>query len=728
VPADLEIGLYRWEAGKYTVDLRFDQPGQNATPRQQSAPFPIAFSNLRALENSPREYGKALWAALFGDPRILTGYAGARAAVLTGGGANPPPANGEPPLRVRLYISPNAPELHALRWETLAEPDGRWVATDQRVPFSRYGLSADWRPVRPPPAVPGKMSVVLVIANPAGLENYKPGGVPLPPVKVEEEAERARRGLAGADGKGIDPAGVTEYSERAAPGPDGRHRRATLDNLLTALRTGCDLLYVVAHGALNARGDPQLWLEDERGEADVVSGSDLLARLRDLAELPRLVVLASCRSAGVGTESRAGDGGALAALGPRLVEAGVPAVLAMQGDVFMDTVAAFMPTFFAELIRTGSIDQAAAAARGAARGADRPDWWAPVLYHRIKDGQLWGQYGQLVGPPHDRFPWTGLIQKLSYGRCTAILGSGMLDHLLGPTRQAAVRLSELHRFPLSPADRDDLPQVAQYLNVLQDRDFPRYEWAEYLKRHLRHTFSTADALPDKAGVDDLIVAAAGQLQATDPTEAHTLLATLPFPLYVTTNADSVLYRSLKKQGKKPRVGVFAPGRRADDIPRRVRRAAGEDAEDRRPVDDLTETEPMVYYLYGHWVIPETPVLSEDDYFDFLLQVHAAGDKIPRFVEDRLVDTTLVFLGFRLEEWDFRVLIRSINALEGSPKLKSHVAVAVQIDPASSRFVDPASAREFLEKSIQLGKGTSVYWGKTEDFLKELSNRYHNMGV
>ena len=95
------------------------------------------------------------------------------------------------------------------------------------------------------------------------------------------------------------------------------------------------------------------------------------------------MVLASCQSAGSGADARTDDDGALAALGPRLAEeAGIPAVVAMQGNVFMTTVARFMPTFFAELQRDGQIDRAMAVARGAVR--DAPDWWAPTLFMRLR--------------------------------------------------------------------------------------------------------------------------------------------------------------------------------------------------------------------------------------------------------------------------------------------------------------------------------------------------------
>jgi hypothetical protein len=160
---------------------------------------------------------------------------------------------------------------------------------------------------------------------------------------------------------------------------------ATLEGIIAQLREGFPVLYLACHGAFLKEG-PHLWLEDDAGQTHVIPGQDLVARLRDMQQLPRLVVLASCQSAGEGDNARSDDGGALSALGPRLAEVGVPAVLAMQGNVTMQTVKQFMPVFFRELQRDGQIDRAVAVARGRVR--ERYDWWVPVLFTRLESGRL----------------------------------------------------------------------------------------------------------------------------------------------------------------------------------------------------------------------------------------------------------------------------------------------------------------------------------------------------
>jgi hypothetical protein len=700
--AEVEIGLYRWDAEHYGVDLRYAAPGRNGDVAPRSAgQLRMDVSGLTALTVDPVEYGKRLGQCLFEDDGVRAVFAQCRADA-----ANYLAPDGRPwPLRVRLYVSPNAPELHALRWETLVDPaDGVGLATGESVVFSRYLISPDWRPLRPAPADASELRVVLAVADPSDLASYRPGNRALPPVDVAGEVGRARDALKGLT--------VVELSRLADP-----LRRPTLDHILDALRDGCDVVYLVCHGAI-PRGEPLLWLEDEGGRADTVTGAEFVARVRDLRATPRLVVLASCQSGGAGGGVPAtADGGAQAGLGPRLAEAGVPAVLAMQGNVTMDTVARFMPVFFAELLRDGQIDRAAGVARRACDRA-RADWWVPALYHRLRDGNLWGAAAAAAPPAAGFGQWEALLGNIQSGNCTPILGTGMLEPLIGTTREIARRWAETYRFPLAAQDRDDLPQVAQFLEVTQDRNFPRTELARYLVRLLRRRFAaelTAAGVPADAPLDDVLLAAAKAFQARPgAAESHALLAALPFKVFVTTNGDSLLADALNRAPaaggqKRPTVVAFDPNEEA-------------------PTADVDPTvqAPLVCQMFGRYADPLSLVLTEDDYFRYLIAFTGYRNRLPSAVRRRLVGSSLLFLGFRLDEWDFRVMLESIDALPGSGKLKDYAQVAVQIDPQGGRFLDPASARRYLERHTQFTSASiSIFWGSLAEFLRELSDRWKN---
>jgi hypothetical protein len=318
--AELEIGIHQHEAGYYTVDIRLSLPNSEAEVRFdqcQAAKIVFDLEELNRLAINPEAYGQKLTQFLFAEPEIKTAFAQARASV----------QSLSTPLRLRLMIGPSAPELNSLHWETLRDPlDGSPLATSENLLFSRYMSSADWRPVRL--RAKTELRALVMVANPSDLGDYN-----LSPIDVDNELKRAEHAL-------------EHIAMTVLPQPKD-DQRSTLNNLFARLRESeYDIFYLVCHGAL-VKTEPFLWLENDQGKVARASGIELVTRLNELAERPRLVVLASCESAG------ANSGEALAALGPRLAEAGIPAVLAMQGKVSIQTVSEFMPIFFQELQRDG---------------------------------------------------------------------------------------------------------------------------------------------------------------------------------------------------------------------------------------------------------------------------------------------------------------------------------------------------------------------------------------
>lgn len=98
------------------------------------------------------------------------------------------------------------------------------------------------------------------------------------------------------------------------------------------------------------------------------------------------------------------------------------------------------------------------------------------------------------------------------------------------------------------------------------------------------------------------------------------------------------------------------------------------------------------------------------------------DLIPPVVRRALSDTALLFLGFRLDEWDFRVLFRSLMSQEGRRRRGKYSHVAVQIDPEESRTLEPERARRYIESYFH-GADISIFWGSVEDFMQELQRMW-----
>jgi len=364
--ADLEISLFAQNANRYKVALRFTRPYNRTTPMPIQGTARFNFKALLAATSDSAAYGNLLTKSLFKDQGVLGVFRDACTITQI--------LNND--LRLRLFIYPDASKLHDLRWETLLHPmDNSRLLTNERILFSRFLGSHNYRLVQL--ASKDDLRALVVIANPTDITTFTVGGQRLAEVKVEHVLDTIGKSLGTICMKAL-------FSTPESPG------RATLENLIEELRDGFNILYLVCHGAISTSSGkkiPRLWLEASNGSADVIPAQVLVDRLKGLSQLPQLVVLASCQSAGSDPPHTIDEGETLTALGPSLVQAGIPAVVGMHGDVFMTTLTKFMDVFFRELLRDGRIDRAMTAARSTV--VDRSDWWIPVLFTQLSDGLLW---------------------------------------------------------------------------------------------------------------------------------------------------------------------------------------------------------------------------------------------------------------------------------------------------------------------------------------------------
>ena len=691
VSADLEIGLHHLEKNSYAVELRFSISNDQTFQVPVRGVVTFDFEKLLGAKTNPKAYGMLLGQYLFADANVLSRYRRAREE------AERVPGN-PVLLHLRLFIWPGTPQLHDLLWEMLCDPEnGEPLTTDQNVPFSRFlSSSADRRRLRL--HTRNDLKALIAIANPTLAEgefSFDGGS----PVTIDEQGERDRamEALAG-------------LRVEAMPA-----RSVTLEHLVEELGKGYDIVYLVAHGGFKNK-EPVILLEDGAGKAAPASGGTLVTRIRGLTNRPLLMVLGSCQSAAMDTSR---DDGALASLGPQLAEAGVAAVLGMQGNVSMRTVTSFMPVFFSELKRHGQIDRAVTAARGFV--SKNRDFWMPTLFSRLQEGRIWFSPGFVLGGDNDFRGWDSVLENIDYGQCTPILGSGMLEELIGPTWALAQRWAERYGYPMSPGDMDDLPQVAQYLAASEQQITPKRELINHVRMELLDRFG--HFLPpniDRKDVAEVVKSAGSYLRsshANEPAaarriEPHAVLASLPFKVYVTTNPDTMLFDALQDAGKKPTLKIC----RWNDLdwPKDLWQI------DRDYVPD--KHNPLVYHLFGHIKVPLSLVIQEDDYFDYLVGITSNKKRIPDVVLEAFLQNALLFLGFKQEDWDFRTLFRFLVTGQKGGLMKLYNHVAAQIDPEEGAYANPRGARNYL-KSYFKGERISIYWGRVDDFTEELRERW-----
>ncbi|MBN1953712.1 MAG: CHAT domain-containing protein [Anaerolineae bacterium] len=660
---DLEVRIFPLRGEGYPVE--FTLAGERAFPRGHLDPAVASW----AASGNPVADGQQLIERLLADPVLQQAWAEIRGAA--------------PQRAIRLRIDLGAAELHGLPWELLHE-ETVMLAAHAHTPFSRYlpvalpwGGAVDERPIR----------VLAAISNPGDLANYN-----LEPFDVAVE----RAALAAALGE-IDPG---ELSLTVLEPP------VTLERLEAALRQGAHVLHYLGHGAFSQRrGQAVLYLQDGAGNAAIVPDDEIACMLARQDVHPRLVFLAACQSASRDT------GDAFRGLAPKLVSVGVPAVIAMQDFVPVETARTFSTVFYQRLLAHGRVDKAANEARATLLTAGRPAAAVPVLFMRLRSGQLWGAEadarGQVLGSKNPRVFWSGLVRMIEQKKCTPIIGPRVHGRWLPTPREIALSWSELHGYPFE--DAHELPRVAQYLASNQGKDFPRWEAVDALRCYL-HARLPEELRPEadcETATQLLRAVGWSNLVADDPNEAHRVLASLDLPLYLTTNFDSLMFEALAAAGKEPAREVCRWNRLLDGLP-----SLFEDDPNYVPTPEA----PLVYHLFGSDEAVDSLVLSEDDYLDFLVRVSAEMERVPHFIRGAIASSSLLFVGYSLHDWEFRVILRGLVASADQRRRFKHVAVQLEFDEAGR--ADTAAVQSFLQQYFQDAE-INVFWGSTQQFMAEL---------
>jgi hypothetical protein len=385
-----------------------------------------------------------------------------------------------------------------------------------------------------------------------------------------------------------------------------------------------------------------------------------------------------------------------------------------------DTAETFVPVLLQNLQKTGTIDWAVGEAR---RAVERqPDFYAPVLFHRLKSGRIW--YGDDdIAADQDGINWAALLDHIQGGDGTVLLGSGLLEPYVGSQAELATRLALKFGYPFSEKERDDIAMVTQYVSAVRTRRIMQQEVLREMARQLlRHHGQSVTELLRGATLEDRIrqggldqelswmLETVWESRRQSEHEPYAVLANLPFKAYVTTNPDHLLEKALEKK----RAFVWRCGRNG---PRAGLRKT-----------PPTRDEPLLAYVYGSLRDPDTLVLTEDDYFEYLIEA-AGSDTAPVKTMNRVfLESALIFLGFRLHEWDFRVFFRRLKQMSGWEQHKNFSHVAVQLDPSSAGGAATSQeVRRFLKNFIESDR-IEIFEGSVEQFVRSLNRRLGARGA
>lgn len=277
------------------------------------------------------------------------------------------------------------------------------------------------------------------------------------------------------------------------------------------------------------------------------------------------------------------------------------------------------------------------------------------------------------------------------GRCLPFLGAGASVGVLPLGGEIAAKWAEEYRYPL--AETRDLPRVAQFVAVSYDAMYPKFELLELFKGRKPPDFTVAD-------------------------EPHGVLASLPLPMYMTTNYDDFMFRALQAARLKGTEQYKQPVRELCRWNTAIRKHSSAFDVDYDP----SVEKPLVFHMHGSDANPASLVLTEDDYLDFLVQITKDPKLLPQRIAEAFTDSTLLFLGYSLADWNFRVLFRAL--VEYLEKSTSSVHVSVQLLPVSQDMTDQAKehARLYLDKYFD-NSNIHVFWGSCREFVSELGKRW-----
>ena len=324
-----------------------------------------------------------------------------------------------------------------------------------------------------------------------------------------------------------------------------------------------------------------------------------------------------------------------------------------------------------------------------------------------------GTRGHVLGDQGDSF-WATLLANIADGECTPFLGPGVTSELLPTSNELGQLLSEEFHYPF--ANVSDLPRVAQFIGVTDNRRLRRRLQQRMVEGFKRRMGLKPDAQDGQVALSTLAAGANWGMESGRAIEGeiHGILASLRLPIYVTTNCDNFLKLALEQQLGKP-VRCMAVD---------WRKPLQQDAA--RPHFDFdppaTADNPVVVQLFGSDADLLSMVVTEDDYLDYLARIARDYEYLlPTSVHAALASTTLLFLGYRLEDLDLKIILRGLL-----PKLDLerwgmlHVAVQIEDTPE-----DPASQRDmvqYLERYFSRSK-IDVYWGSTQQFVADLHTRW-----
>lgn len=340
--------------------------------------------------------------------------------------------------------------------------------------------------------------------------------------------------------------------------------------------------------------------------------------------------------------------------------------------------------------------------------------------------------------------WDLILQRMSVGRCVPFLGAAVNVR----SRDESYPYSGL---PLADKVALDLVNKLMALDAKESKEladvtyhdaFKKFGREDLLRLTLHNLARVALHIEVESNFDfgyllNLLQSSlSGEKKPSKLLETVACIETLK--LIVTTNYDWLMENALEKI-HRPFEPVVQPidgfkGEAQTEIRERLLRS-------------LTKTNRLILYKI-HGTFPEVPtegdeilkgspnqsaeeksdgvdatlntpkqpriIITEDDYIKFLTVVGIKDVGVPSLIWQFMVDSTLLFLGYSLEDWDFRTIYKGL--IETLPRSDRRTSFAIQKDP-------PPFWVDFWKS-----KGVVIYDLDVYKFADDLKRRCQERGL
>jgi SIR2-like domain len=281
-----------------------------------------------------------------------------------------------------------------------------------------------------------------------------------------------------------------------------------------------------------------------------------------------------------------------------------------------------------------------------------------------------------VSHPGDSPVFQRLVESVRDGKCILFLGAGV--HYPPPDHSPYTYLVE-ERPPLGGALAKKLAMDCDFVGNCPN------ETDDNLQR-------VALCYEKVLGRRELVERIRQEVEEhSKPSAALRALAELPFPLVMTTNYDTLFERALRQDhvGKDPFVGVYSPDRyqRTPDY----------------PGGDLpTANRPFVFKVHGAINVPDSLVVTDEDYITFVLRMNNEGSgfhPIPETFLYWLNKWPTLFVGYRLLDFNLRLLFRTLRWRLDAAQQPNSYSVDLRPDPLVSELWTKQHGLRFIVEDV-----------------------------